>query len=52
MYLFRILGLSQVTLAWLQDQTRVRYSISRIIPLEYREEACALRDLLQSHWGR
>jgi len=34
------------------DQTRVRYGISRIIPLDYHEEACALRDLLRSPWAR
>jgi replication factor A1 len=34
------------------DQTRVRYGITRIMPLDYREEACALRDLLRSPWGQ
>ncbi|KAJ7864855.1 hypothetical protein B0H14DRAFT_2735913 [Mycena olivaceomarginata] len=33
-------------------QTRVRYGISRINPLNYKEEALALRDLLLSPWGQ
>ncbi|OBZ69131.1 Replication factor A protein 1 [Grifola frondosa] len=35
------------------DQTRVRYGISRILPLNYREEGAYLADLLRrSDWGR
>ncbi|CDO73580.1 hypothetical protein BN946_scf185014.g50 [Trametes cinnabarina] len=35
------------------DQTRVRYGISRILPLEYREEASYLANLLlRSEWSR
>ncbi|TFK42451.1 replication factor-a protein [Crucibulum laeve] len=34
------------------EQTRVRYGISRIYPLDYKEEALALRDLLHSPWAR
>ncbi|KAJ6531268.1 hypothetical protein B0H19DRAFT_1191005 [Mycena capillaripes] len=33
-------------------QARVRYGISRIHPLNYKEEAMALRDLLLSPWGQ
>jgi len=33
-------------------QPRVRYGISRIQPLNYKEEAMALRDLLLSPWGQ
>ena len=37
----------------LQDQTRVRYGISRILPLNYREEANYLANqLLNSEWAR
>jgi len=32
-------------------QSRVRYGISRIEPLNYLDEAKALRDLLLSSWG-
>jgi len=35
-----------------QDQTRVRYGISRILPLDYKAEAGYLRDLLQSPWAK
>ncbi|KAJ6448321.1 replication factor-a protein [Mycena vitilis] len=34
------------------DQHRVRYGISSIQPLDYKEEAMALRDLLHSAWGQ
>jgi len=34
------------------DQTRVRYGISRIMPLDYREEAGYLRDMLRSPWAQ
>ncbi|KAJ7481204.1 hypothetical protein B0H11DRAFT_2024671 [Mycena galericulata] len=33
-------------------QPRVRYGISRILPLNYKEEAMALRDMLLSPWGQ
>ncbi|KAJ6490618.1 replication factor-A C terminal domain-containing protein [Mycena vitilis] len=33
-------------------QSRVRYGISRIQPLNYKEEGMALRDLLHSPWGQ
>ncbi|CAK5277292.1 unnamed protein product [Mycena citricolor] len=33
-------------------QPRIRYGISKILPLNYKEEATVLRDLLQSPWGR
>ncbi|KAJ7182582.1 hypothetical protein C8R43DRAFT_911065, partial [Mycena crocata] len=33
-------------------QPRVRYGISKIQPLNYKEEAMALRDMLHSSWGR
>ncbi|KAJ7112422.1 hypothetical protein C8R43DRAFT_1099590 [Mycena crocata] len=33
-------------------QPRVRYGISRIQPLNYKEEAMALRDALHSPWGQ
>lgn len=35
-----------------QDQTRVRYGISKIIPLDYKAEAGYLRDLLQTPWAK
>lgn len=36
-----------------QDQTRVRYGISKISPLDYYEEAKLLRDLLMtSPWAQ
>lgn len=34
-----------------QDQSRVRYGISRILPLNYREEAGYLKDLIKSNWA-
>ncbi|KAJ7286262.1 hypothetical protein C8J57DRAFT_660775 [Mycena rebaudengoi] len=34
------------------EQTRVRYGISRILPINYKEEAMALRDLILSPWGQ
>ncbi|KAH7923565.1 replication factor-a protein [Leucogyrophana mollusca] len=34
------------------DQTRVRYGISKISPLDYREEAKHLLDLLRSPWAQ
>ncbi|KAF9482805.1 replication factor-a protein [Pholiota conissans] len=34
------------------ETTRIRYGISRIIPLNYKEEAQMLRDLLYSPWAR
>ncbi|EDR14355.1 uncharacterized protein LACBIDRAFT_182415 [Laccaria bicolor S238N-H82] len=34
------------------ENTRIRYGISRIYPLDYKEEAMALRDLLYSSWAR
>jgi len=34
------------------DQTRVRYGIQKILPLNYREEAYALIDLLKSDWAK
>ncbi|KAG0697017.1 hypothetical protein DFH29DRAFT_812337 [Suillus ampliporus] len=34
------------------DQTRVRYGISRITPLDYREEAKHLIDLLKTPWAQ
>ncbi|KAJ7658688.1 hypothetical protein DFH06DRAFT_990079 [Mycena polygramma] len=34
------------------NKTRVRYGISRIQPLDYKEEGQALRDLLHSSWGQ
>ncbi|KAI0672914.1 replication factor-a protein [Trametes maxima] len=35
------------------DQTRIRYGISRILPLDYREEATYLANLLlRSEWSR
>ncbi|KAF8965199.1 hypothetical protein BDZ97DRAFT_1904099 [Flammula alnicola] len=34
------------------ETTRIRYGISRIIPLNYKEEAMAMRDLLYSSWAR
>jgi len=34
-----------------QDQSRVRYGISKIIPLNYREEAGYLKDLIKSNWA-
>ncbi|KAF9566321.1 replication factor-a protein [Agrocybe pediades] len=34
------------------DNTRVRYGISRIQPLNYKEEAMAMRDLLFTPWAR
>ncbi|KAL0946802.1 hypothetical protein HGRIS_012973 [Hohenbuehelia grisea] len=33
------------------DQTRVRYGITRILPLDYKEEATMLRDLLRTPWA-
>lgn len=33
-----------------QDQSRVRYGISRILPLNYREEAAYLRDIIKKNW--
>ena len=36
----------------LQDQTRVRYGITRIAPLDYKEEAQALNEMLSSEWAR
>jgi replication factor A1 len=37
---------------WCQDTPRIRYGISRITKLDYKEEAIALRDLLYSQWAR
>jgi len=34
------------------ETTRIRYGISRIQPLNYKEEAMAMRDLLYSPWAR
>ncbi|KAF8798141.1 replication factor-a protein [Phlegmacium glaucopus] len=34
------------------ETTRIRYGISRIQPLNYKEEAMAMRDLLFSAWAR
>lgn len=35
------------------DQTRIRYTIVRIAPLNHHDEACAMRDLLkESAWSR
>ncbi|KAF8163440.1 hypothetical protein B0H34DRAFT_695492 [Crassisporium funariophilum] len=34
------------------EMTRIRYGISRIQPLNYKEEAIAMRDLLFSEWAR
>ncbi|KAF9013959.1 hypothetical protein BDQ17DRAFT_1341811 [Cyathus striatus] len=34
------------------EMTRIRYGISRIYPLDYKEEAMALRDLLHSPWAK
>ncbi|KIM49387.1 hypothetical protein M413DRAFT_438571 [Hebeloma cylindrosporum] len=34
------------------ETTRIRYGISRIQPLNYKEEAMAMRDLLYSQWAR
>ncbi|KAF6764012.1 hypothetical protein DFP72DRAFT_873992 [Ephemerocybe angulata] len=34
------------------EQTRIRYGISRIYPINYREEANYLKDLLYSPWSR
>jgi len=34
------------------ETTRIRYGISRIQPLNYKEEAMAMRDLLFSQWAR
>jgi len=34
------------------ETTRIRYGISRIQPLDYKEEAKAMRDLLFSAWAR
>ena len=36
----------------IQGQTRTRYGITRISPLNYKEEAMALRDLLHSAWAQ
>lgn len=33
-----------------QDQSRVRYGISRILPLNYKEEAAYLRDIIRVNW--
>lgn len=33
------------------DQSRVRYGISRILPLDYKEEAGYLRDAIKSNWA-
>jgi len=33
-----------------QDQSRVRYGISRILPLNYKEEAIYLRDIIRANW--
>lgn len=35
-----------------QDTTRVRYSIQRIMPLNYREEGAYLSELLKSDWSK
>ena len=35
-----------------KENTRIRYGISRIQPLNYKEEAVAMRDLLFSPWAR
>jgi replication factor A1 len=35
-----------------QEQIRVRYGISRIMPLDYREESAYLRDLLRTPWAK
>ncbi|KAJ3485025.1 hypothetical protein NLJ89_g11935 [Agrocybe chaxingu] len=35
-----------------QDTTRIRYGISRMLPIDYKEEATILRDLLYSQWAR
>ncbi|KAF8651467.1 hypothetical protein AX16_004766 [Volvariella volvacea WC 439] len=34
------------------ERTRIRYGISKMTPLDYKEEARALRDLLHSSWAR
>jgi len=34
-----------------QNQSRIRYGISRILPLNYREEAGYLKDLIKSSWA-
>ncbi|KAF9527021.1 hypothetical protein CPB83DRAFT_857001 [Crepidotus variabilis] len=34
-----------------KDNNRIRYGISRITPLNYKEEAAALRDLLFTQWA-
>lgn len=39
-------------LTYYQEQTRIRYGISRIYPLNYCEEANRLKDLLYSSWAR
>jgi len=33
-----------------QDQSRVRYGISRILPLNYKEEATHLREVIKTNW--
>lgn len=43
---------SLLTYLLLQGNTRTRYGISSISPLNYKEEAMALRDLLHSPWAR
>lgn len=35
-----------------QDQIRIRYGISRIFPLDYKEETKALIDLLNTPWAQ
>jgi hypothetical protein len=35
-----------------QDISRTRFAITKILPLDYKEEAGALRDLLFSDWAK
>ncbi|KAH8117078.1 replication factor-a protein [Phellopilus nigrolimitatus] len=34
------------------ETTRVRYGISKMLPLNYKEEAIAMRDILRSDWAK
>lgn len=47
-----IASASILLISRLQEQTRVRYGISRIMPLDYRQEGGFLRDLLRTPWAR
>lgn len=34
-----------------QGQSRVRYGISKILPLNYKEETAYLRDIIKANWA-